>query len=226
MTNTATDTTVHIGADVLGTGGDKLGEVTRMIADARTDQVTDLVIRHGALLGKKERVVPITHVAGVEGGRVHLDLDAEGLEAMDGFAEELVGPNPDYVGPPDADLQGTYRGNMVFRNMWAAGATYAFMGGKPMGYPGGERLSPDFIQRPAVREGTAVLAAGGDKVGEVSELSVDPATGRPARITLKRGLIFKTEMELPLEWVQDLGDDGVLLNVPKDRVEALASARD
>jgi uncharacterized protein YrrD len=211
---------ISTGADVMGTDG-KLGEVDRLIVDARTDQVTDLVVKHGTLFGKK-RLVPLTHVTRVEDGCVYLDLDEKGLDAMDGYAEERLGPNPDYVGPPSDDLQGTYRGNMVFDTTVAAGAAGGLGPvGKPMGYPGGEQLTPDLSQRPAIAPGMAVMSADGEKVGEIGDISIAADSGTLTRVTLKRGTLFKHETEIPVTWVRDLGHEGVLLNVPKAEVEAL-----
>lgn len=213
----STEAGITIGADVIGTDG-RLGEVTRVIADAHTDTVTDIVVKHGSLLAARERVVPIVHVARVADGAVHLDLDKQGFERMDGFSDERHGPNPDYVGPPPADLQGTYRGNFTYDAQWAAGAAGA-ISGKPMGYPGGEQIAPDFLQRPDIAKGTAVLAADGEKVGEVGEFAVEPESGRPLRMTLRRGTLFKHEREVPLSWIQDLSSDGVVLNVRKADVD-------
>src|SRR5579884_4285236 len=111
---------ISIGADVMA-ADDKLGEVTRAIVDAHSGKVTDIVVKHGVLL-THERIVPLGHVIRAADGKVYLDLDEKGLEAMNGFAREIKGPNPDYVGPPSEDLQGTYRGNEAFEEMAAAGS--------------------------------------------------------------------------------------------------------
>ncbi len=208
---------ITVGADVVGTDG-KLGEVQGMIVDARTEQATDLVVKHG-LIFTSARVVPLPHVIQVEDGAVYVDLDSKGFEAMDGFAEELTGPSPDYVGAPDYDLQGTRQGNFVYR---ATVASFGQWEGKPLGYPGGEQLSPDLHQRPAIKTGMDVLDVTGERVGEVGAFSIDPETRAPAQLSVRQGTLFKQETELPLAWVKSLSDEGVLLNVHKDEVEALA----
>jgi len=38
---------------------------------------------------------------------------------------------------------------------------------------------------------------------------------------MRSGTIFHTDTELPLDWVQNLSDEGVYLNVDKARVESL-----
>lgn len=210
---------ILVGATVYGTDG-KLGEVQRLIADARTDTITDLVVKHGTFFGT-ERVVPMVHVVGVkEDGCVRLDLDERTFQIMDGFTDEPVtGPNPDYVGPPTDDLQGTYRGNLVYDAAVAAGPLLLFAG-KPLGYPGGEQVTPDELQPPAIAAGTAVLDVNGEQVGEVGEVGVDAESGGISRLTVQRGLLFKDEGELPLGWVKSLSSEGILLHVPKDEVEA------
>jgi len=214
---------ISIGDEVMGTQ-DRLGELERVIVDARSRTVTDIVVKHGFVFGR-ERIVPIVHITRTEEGKVYLDLDEQGLEAMDGFATERRGPNPDYVGPPDRDLQGTYQGNMELDQAVAAGSA-AGLGtpGKPMGYPGGEQLEQEFDQRPAIGKGTDVIANDGEKVGDLGEFSFDHDTGMITRLALRKGLLFKHDMEIPVGWLSQVGADGVVLNVPKGQVEAHSAA--
>lgn len=214
-----TTTAITVGAEVVGTDG-KLGEVERVIVDAREDRATDIVVKHGFLF-HGERVVPLAHVTRVEAGAVHLDIDKRMFETMNGFTEDHINaPNPDYVGTPGTDLQGTYRGNLTLEATWAAGAAGA-MAGKPMGFPGGEQLTPDDIARPALAAGTDVLTSDGEKIGEVGEFSVVAETGQITRLSLRRGMLFKHEVEIPVDWVRDVSSEGVLLTVDKAQIEAL-----
>ena len=215
---------IGLGTEVIGTSG-KLGEVSRVIVDNRSGRVTDLVVKHGFVFGT-ERVVTLSHVTSVQDNQAHVDLDEKQFEAMDGFAESVHGGDPDYVGTPDTDLEGTHRGNLVMDQMVAAGPLGAYGGSsKPMGYPGGEQLSPDLVQRPAVRAGDAIYDVNGDKVGSLGDLRLEPVDGVPVRITLQKGVMFKHETELPASWVREFGPHGLMLEVPKAEVEELA-ARD
>ena len=211
---------ISIGADVIGTGG-KLGEVHRVIVDARSDHVTDVVVKHGSLFGK-ERIVPLSYVSRVEEGRVYLDLDEKGLEAMNGFTEDRYrAPDPDYSGPPGWD-----RGGFLIDTTVAAGSAGGLgpLPAKPLGFPGGEQAVPDLMQRPSVSPGTPVLDADGEKIGEVHEFAATADTGVVTRLTVRSGFIFKQETEIPVEWVSEISDDGILLHVPKSRVEELAGS--
>jgi hypothetical protein len=45
---------------------------------------------------------------------------------------------------------------------------------------------------------------------------------RFALTVLRQGRIFKDEFDVPVEWVEDLSDKGVVLNVERGRVESLS----
>lgn len=207
---------VKIGDEVRGHDA-KLGEVHRVIVDARSNHVTDLVVKHGFLFGN-ERVVPLSCVTNVEDGVVHLDLDEKGFEAMNGYTDDRYrAPDPDYVGPPGFDNDEFMLDTLVAIGPGAGvGGTYAT---PPLGYPGGEQVSPDDLQRPVYAKGTPVLDAGGEKVGEIGHLEVDPASGAPRHITIRTGTLVHHEAEIPLDWIQELGDKGVQLSVTKADVE-------
>jgi len=214
---------IQIGAEVTGRDG-KLGDISRLVVDEHSGHATDMIVKHGTIFGS-ERVVPIACITGVEDGVVHVDLDQDGFKAMDGYAAHITGRDPDYVGPPSQDQEGTYQGNAVLDQMVAAGPLGGIGGtGKPLGYPGGEQLSPDNMQRPVLAEGTTVYDRFGEKVGTIGELAVAAANGTPTHLTLRRGVIFKHEAEIPADWIDAIGTDGLVLTVTKAEVEQLEEA--
>lgn len=207
---------VRIGAEVMGTGG-KLGEVHRVIVDARSNHITDMVVKHGFVFGN-ERVVPLTHVTRVEGGVVYVDLDATHFEAMNGFADDRYrAPDPNYSGPPG------FENSQFLLTSLTGGSGVAGLsaGGPPFGFPGGEQLSPDDMQRPAIAIGTPVVDMNGEKIGEVGGISVSSPDGTPTHLKLRQGHIFHHDVELPMAWVYELSDKGVTLKVAKSQIEAL-----
>ena len=212
---------ISIGADVVGSEG-KLGEVHRVIVDARSERVTDLVVKHGFVFGR-ERVVPLSHVQSVENGVVHLDLDQRGFEAMDGFAEDRFrAPDPNWIGPP-----GYARESFVVDTMVAEGPMMGVAGGPgpALGFPGGEQSAPDDMARPTIQPGTPVLDMDGNKVGEVHEMSFSTENGAPPRLVVRSGGLFHHDTELPASMVREIADDGVMLNVGRAEVERLGERR-
>lgn len=208
---------INVGADVIGTDG-KLGEVHRVIADAGHDRITDLVVKHGGLFGGPERVMPLGHVTRVAGGQVFVDLDGQSFQALDSFAQDRYrAAGADWPGPDRIQRQ-----DWLLRAVASEGPTGA-LGTPPRDSVPDTRPRPADMMRPAIAEGMDVVDVSGRKVGEVGEFSIAADSGVPTRITLRRGFIFKQDTELPLEWVQALGDAGVVLKVEKEAVEALGS---
>jgi sporulation protein YlmC with PRC-barrel domain len=212
------DMQIQLGADVLGTDG-KLGELEKVIADAQRDRITAMVVKRGSIRASRH-VVPLHLIQRVDEGAVYVDLDEATFEAKHGYASAINAPTEDYVGPPSHDLEGTERGNMQFDAMVASGAQ---MQGKVLGYPGGERLSPDIHDQPSIELGMDIITNDGEKAGEVAELAFTVEDGAVARIVLKRPLIARRDphVELPTTWVKDLAVDGILLNVSKRDVDTL-----
>jgi uncharacterized protein YrrD len=92
----------------------------------------------------------------------------------------------------------------------------------PLGYPGGQQISPDDMVRPTVSPGTPILDSDGEEVGHVHDMDFAADTGAPTRLVLRKGFIFKEETEIPVSMIQDISDDGVMLNVTKAQVQQLA----
>jgi uncharacterized protein YrrD len=214
---TTTSTLIHLGAEVCGTNG-KLGELSRLIVDSRSKKASEIVVKHGFLFGR-ERTVHLGHITTVEDNVIHLDMDEHGLEQMNGFTEErMPGQDPDYSGPPPADNDGTYRAPFVLDTAVAQGSAAGLgTSGKPLGYPGGEALAPEFTQRPAITKGTDVLDTNGEKIGDLDDLTVDARTGSPVRLVVRKGLIFSEDMEFSGDKIRDLSSEGIILNVSKER---------
>lgn len=206
-----------IGADVLGKDG-KLGTIHRVIVDARTNTVTDMIVKHGFAWGS-ERVLPRGCVTGVDASGVHVALDERDFAALNGFTDDhFRAPDPNYIGPP-----GFANSQFLLTEVTAAGPTGGLgqpTSAPPFGFPGGEQISPDNMQRPVVEPGTPVLDAAGEKLGEVHEFAVNADSGAADRLVLRKGFIFHTDTPLPVGWIDEISDKGVQLNVARAAVEA------
>lgn len=207
---------VTIGADVIGRAGARLGTVSRVIVDANARAVTGVVVK-GTGLFAHEAVVPRTRVNRVDGGVVYVEVDANEFGDLDRFTDERYRlPAAD-----DAGLPGLDRGQYVLDVVAAEGAMGAMTPVPPLVSPRPAAAPAPDAGPTALREGMSIFDAQGEKVGEIGELSVAPDSGEPTRITVRRGVLFKHETDLPLDWIADITDHGVGLNVPKERVAAL-----
>ncbi len=216
MTEYSSD--LRFGATVMGTDG-KLGEIHRAIIDAQTDTVTDLVVTHGFAFGT-ERMVPLSYVDRVDAdGTVHVTLDEQRFATMEGFTDaHFHAPDPSYLGPPGFATEQYLLDTALVGGADVGGGFV----GKPLGYPGGEQISPDAMQRPTISSGTPIVDRDGEQVGEVHELTWKAEGGEPTRLVMRTGHLFHTETELPLSWVGELSDKGIVLTADKSQIESLS----
>lgn len=220
------DGTIGIGDPVLDVAGEKVGEVSRIIVDARTDTISGLVVKADGWFGK-ERIIP----------RDLLDPSADGLRSeipADDFedlspydASAFHSPDPDYSGPPGFDRESLGQANLTLDTAVAMGSLAGIgTSAKPMGFPGGETRAPEDQvaaaqrQLPVVERGADILDARGRKVGEVDEIAFD-GSGHASSLTAKQGFIFAKRFDIPAEWIEDISDQGVILNVAEDRLQAV-----
>lgn len=199
------------GSPVFGTSG-KLGEVDRIMFDPNTQRAEHLVVKYGAVLGGL-RVVPFHDVTRVDGEGVHVDMDEDTFGCLSGYNNDVNrARNPDYVAPLAEGFQ---------MDAVIASGSEDYLSDKPMGYPGSEQRVPDDQQLPAIGRRADVFDAQGEKVGDIGDLSVESETAMAARIVVRRGLIFKNDFEIPLDWLDGWSPRGVGLKVPKSEMETL-----
>jgi sporulation protein YlmC with PRC-barrel domain len=58
-------------------------------------------------------------------------------------------------------------------------------------------------------------------LGEVHDVLIDPETERPTHIILREGILVIKEVNIPVNYVQKVEDDRVLLKVNKEKIERL-----
>src|ERR671928_1278027 len=76
-------------------------------------------------------------------------------------------------------------------------------------------ISRDSVQ--TLSGGTA-YSSDGDKIGSIGQVYLDNASGEPAWVTVKTGLLGSSESFVPLDQAE-LTDDGVRVPYDKDRVK-------
>jgi sporulation protein YlmC with PRC-barrel domain len=212
---------ISVGSDVVATDG-AVGQVSRVVVDPAADVITAVVVKRGTLL-PEERVVPLGCVGGGQPGRLELTVDTAAFERFDGFdSGHYREPDPDYSGPPGFDAGDVDRRNFQLSSYVAMGPLGGFGGqARPFGFPGGEASESARPARPAIENGSDVLDVEGRKIGTVAGLSVSGETGEPTRLAVRQGLIFHKEIEVPIDWVAELSDVGVMLAVRKEDVDAI-----
>ena len=69
-------------------------------------------------------------------------------------------------------------------------------------------------------KGTPIFCTDGP-VGEVHDVLIDPETERPTHIILREGILIIKEVNIPVDYVQKVEGDRVLLKVDKEVIESL-----
>jgi uncharacterized protein YrrD len=183
---------IEIGAHVNTRDQQHVGEVHRVVVDLERQAVASIVVLKGRLLSR-DILVPLEYVEGADESGVVLRLTEDELEQLPDFSyNEILTPPP----------------------------TWAF----PLPYPGGaayvpvsqrERLGGNEID---LTPGTKVRATDGD-VGEVDEVEVDARTGRVDAFWVKSGGFISNDLRVPAEWVESVGEDGILLFATRDELD-------
>lgn len=206
---------IRIGLDVYS-GDEKVGTVARLVADASDAHITDIVVDRGLLHGAK--LIPLDEVSQVQNGRIQLRLTREQFQNADGFADQRFRqPEDDWSGPPG------YLGSDFLLDLTLDGGAAAGYGvvGKPSPFPPSPADPRPNLLRPALREGTPILDVSGKQVGHVAEVSFHPEDGRLDGLVLRRGLLGHEQVSVPVDWIEGVDEDGVVLHVQAAEVERL-----
>jgi uncharacterized protein YrrD len=203
---------IQLDAPVVSRDGADLGKIEKVIFDPQSGQTKSIVVRKGMILAR-DVAIPTEHIRVAAPTRVELDMSKQEIEALPDFVEA------DYSWPPQ---------NWVAPYAWPAGAVLwpmAYPATTPVSGPADEELErarQRDVQNAIIGHGAEVVAIDGEKVGSVENMMVDPATHKPSRVILRRGVLFKEDVELPGDWVSSVDDEKVVLNVDKVTVEQLA----
>lgn len=213
---------IQLDASVVSREGADLGKIDKVIFDPQTSGTKDIVVRKGLIL-TRDVAIPVEHIRVATPTRVELDLSKDEVEALRDFVES------DYSWPPS---------NWVAPYGWPVGGVMwptAYVGAEPIGFmpPVPPRVPDEVLEaerqmareNAVVGQGADVLALGGEKVGSVQNMLIDPQSHKPARVVIKRGLLVTEDVELPGEWVESLDNERITLNVDKVTVEHLAKRR-
>ena len=216
---------VDLDAKVRARDGEDIGSVDRAIVDPRTNEVTDFVVRTGAIFGR-DIVVPRGDVerANQDGDTITLDLTKDELERFRDFAPE------DFGAPPPAWVAPTGYGFPASGYAWPI-AMDPMMGSVPMAIP--EEYADENAEEPdqvTLTKGALVLDRHDDDIGVVDDLRFDAQSGQLQGFVLRVGGALRTlfgggdTIEVSRYQIESVGESVVKLRLAKEEVEAAAHA--
>ncbi len=207
---------IRIGYEVY-CGTERVGEVTRLVADASDSHITDLVVDRGLLHGAK--LLPLEDIKNVSAGRVELGITHDEFLKADGFANpRFREPHDGWSAPRGYDSQADFLLDAEV-DVASAGGYGAIAA--PADFPPTPADPRPNLLRPSIKEGTPVRGSTGTKVGEIGQVSFNPEDGHLDSITMKRGVLGREHIALPLDWIEGFDGEALVLHASEDEVGRL-----
>ena len=205
------------GADVFTATGEKIGSVSRIVIDAKTRDVTDLVVERGSLLSTEEKVIPVGLVDLENEDRIML---RETNQNVDDFLDyETTHYVPvENAGAPYENVEANY---------WYPPVNFQLQVPRvglisesvPNQVAQNETSIPE--GRVAISEGAQVLSADDEHIGNVEQVIADSESNTVTHFVVGKGFLLKEHKLVPAFWVANMDGDKLRLSVEARQFERL-----
>jgi uncharacterized protein YrrD len=194
------------GAEVFTAAGEKIGTISRIVLDAKTRDITDLVVERGALL-KDEKVIPVGLVDLENEDRIML---RETNQSVDDFLDYET---THYV--PLDQPGGSYENTDAY--YWYPPTNFQTPTGGIL--PG---IRPDYIPetetsipegRVAISEGAQVISSDDKHIGNVEQVIANSETNHVTHFVVGKGFLLKEHKLVPAQWITSVDEGKVYLSV-------------
>ena len=193
------------GADVFTAKGEKIGTLNRVVIDAKTRDVTDLVVDRGLL--NSEKVIPVGLVDVEQDDRIVLRETNRGLDDFLDYETTQYVP----IDPMDAPYEN------IETSYWYPPATMQMplsggMVGRMQDYiPRTETSIPE--GRIAISQGAQVVSADEKHIGNVEQVIADSEGNTVTHFVVGKGFLLKEHKLVPAFWVAKVAEDKIYLSV-------------
>lgn len=201
---------VELGERICTLDDKEVGYVKNLIVDPAENRIKAVVIEQGFLF-KQDTEAPLDALVECGENRICLNLTEEQWNHLPGYDPSGYTSTPEDVS--------TGLGYPTSALLWPAINPYpgSVMGQAVMPLPLVPLETPPSTEAEAtgikIKEGSPVRTADGHKVGEVHHLAFDVVTGRPISLTVRRGLLFGEDIELPAAEIAEMAENEVLLGM-------------
>lgn len=177
------------------------GEVTRVILNPSTQEITHVVVSNNSSLMETERLLSVDHIIESTPQKVIINLSQDEMEALPVFQQTEFVPS---------DLTG-YTGAPYM--MWPY-----YPSAVPAVVPEKQNIPPDEM---SIRRGGNVEASDGH-IGKVDEFLVNPVDNRISHLVMREGHLWgKKDVTIPVANIDRFEDNTVYLNLTREEVEKL-----
>jgi uncharacterized protein YrrD len=194
------------GTEVFTASGEKIGTISRIVIDAKTRDVTDLVVERGALF-KNEKVIPVGLVDLENEDRITLRETNQNIDDFLDYETTHYVPL-EHAGVPYGDIETYY---------WYPPVNFPTPTGGIL--PG---VRPDYVLetessipegRIAIAEGAQVVSADDKHIGNVEQVIADTETNNVTHFVVGKGFLLKEHKLVPAQWVKTVDEGKVYLSV-------------
>lgn len=188
------------GADVFNAAGEQVGTVSRVVIDAKTSDVTDLVVDRGALF-KDEKLVPIELLDTATEDRIILRETNQSMDDLPNY-ETTHYVRVDQKGAPYNNLETSYWYPPINFQTPAPGRMPAV----PVELD--TRTEPGIPEgRIAISEGAPVISADDEHIGNVEQVIMNSEGNAVTHFVIGKGLLLKEHKLVPAFWASSMDDD-------------------
>ncbi len=194
------------GVEVFTATGEKIGTVSRVVIDAKTRDVTDLVVEKGALF-KDEKVIPVGLVDLENEERIVL---RETNQDVDDFLDyETTHYIPvDHAGSPESGIEATYWYPPVNLQVPQGGMMTGAMPDRALQT---ETSIPE--GRVTISQGAQVFSSDDQHVGNVEEVIASSDNNTVTHFVVGKAFLLKEHKLVPAFWVVNVSDDKIFLSI-------------
>ncbi len=194
------------GAEVYTAKGEKIGTLKRVVIDAKTRDVTDLVVDRGAF--NSEKVIPVGLVDLEKEDKIKLRETNQGVDAFLDYETTHYVPI-DQIGDPYENIDAYY---------WYPPSNYERPTGGGM-IPG---VFPDHDVREdssipegriAIAEGAQVMSADGKHIGNIEQVITNATNNNVTHFVVGKGFLLKEHKLVPAFWITKVDDRKIYLSV-------------
>lgn len=225
---------LRIGVHVTGSGGERLGKLTRIVIDRSNNQVTHLVVdpglaESGNLLAAggwekpRERVVPVSLVVSAGKDALSLSCDEPTFTQLPLFERKQF---------TEADATAATGSESPWQSRYELGELLNYvasgwgLGAAPYIAPADISVN-EAANSAAIAEGTPVWRVSPhDEIGHVDRVLADAESQRVTGLVIKRKGIFPHRVVLPMEQIAGVDDGVVHITLTDKQLDALARFED
>lgn len=217
---------VDLGMTVYASDGEKVGSVNKIVLDPESKTIGKFIVDGGAFSGS-HKLVDINMVTGAVDDGLRIDIPKSEFNDLPDFVQErfVVAEQEQVTDYPFITPNAGGAGSFLFA---APGAAHGYGGRTDSLFAPVNPVAPVVETRSNLRdvdvvisEGTDVVGSDGEKVGTVGKVVFND-DGSLAGFIVSKGLIFKNDVRVPIDWVTETGNDRIVLNVPSAEAETRA----